>query len=454
MKLPSLPSLKRSRDNHLQYEFLPAALEITETPTSPFGPIVVWLIVALLATAFLWSCFGEVDEVAIAHGKIIPDGNVKIIQPPNTGIVKSIDVRDGQRVKAGQKLIELDSSLAKISVDSTQQSLDTATLEKNVLERVLNGENPQDVVNASSLPDNVKQDLLQLGVSKNSAYAVKSEFYQLSISQYQSELSTERDNQTKLENSVQIGADNINKLKGQLAQASTTDQPAIQSQLQTALTELTSAQGALQNQKSRVSQVQSSLDDAKANLNNFQQDNTSSTASSIVDIDQKIADLTNTLEKAKNDQQLQTINSPVDGIVMALASNTIGGVVSPTQQIMTIVPDTTPLVIEASIQNQDIGFVRTNQDVAIKVDTFPFQQYGTVGGKVDSISPDSYDDNKGSLLYKSRITYQNNHTSIGKQISLSPGMSVSSEIKIGQRRIIQFFLDPIIKTTDESLKVQ
>lgn len=159
--------------------------------------------------------------------------------------------------------------------------------------------------------------------------------------------------------------------------------------------------------------------------------------------------------KAERHFNLRKFYSPVDGTVNALGVFTIGGVVSATKPMITIVPVNTPLIIEVNVLNRDIGFINLDQEVEIKLDTFPFQKHGILEGKVKKISPDAFEDEKMGLTYKVEITpTKNNVKHNGQEIILSPGMSLTAEVKTGRRRIIEFFLSPLIKYADESLTLR
>ncbi len=138
-----------------------------------------------------------------------------------------------------------------------------------------------------------------------------------------------------------------------------------------------------------------------------------------------------------------------------MSLSTIGGVVTPAQPIMTIVPDNTPLTVEASVLNKDIGFVKVGQKAELKLDTFPFQKYGTINGLVTAISPDAFEDEKIGLIYKIKIEPEREYIMAnGKKVNLTAGMSLNAEIKTGKRRIIEFFLSPVMQSLDESLKLR
>jgi hemolysin D len=152
---------------------------------------------------------------------------------------------------------------------------------------------------------------------------------------------------------------------------------------------------------------------------------------------------------------LERLYSPVNGTVHGLATHTIGGVVTSAQPIITIVPDGTPLIVEAMALNQDIGFIQVGQKAELKLDTFPFQKYGTIEAELSYVSPDAQEDQKIGLVYKIKLKPKRFTIRVrDKDVSLSPGMAVTAEIKTGERRVIEFFISPFIKYVDESLTLR
>ncbi len=312
---------KYFKNDNLEYEFLPPALEIEETPPAPFKRALIWIILIIVVAAFIWAYVGKVDEVAVARGKVIPDGKLKVIQPVDTGVVRAIHVKEGQRIKEGQLLIELDPTMAEANLEGLKSTLKIVEEQEATL-----------------------RDLAEGGyVSRNDW---------------------------------------------------------------------------LQKRKELIS-------------------------------------LKSELSKAVRRNQLERLVSPIDGTVHELAAHTIGGVVTSAQPLLTIVPEDTPLVIEAFVLNQDIGFVSVGQTAELKFDTFQFQKYGTINGVITFLSPDAHEDEKLGPVYRALVKPEKLFFIIkGKETPVSPGMTVSVEVKTGKRRIIEFFLSPLIKYMDESLKVR
>jgi hemolysin D len=151
----------------------------------------------------------------------------------------------------------------------------------------------------------------------------------------------------------------------------------------------------------------------------------------------------------------QHITAPVDGYIGKLLVHTVGGVVTPAEKLVTLIPKDVPLIIKATVQNQDIGFISKSMDVAVKIDTFDFQKYGLINGKVKHIADDAIEDEKLGPVYEIAITPTNTTLVVeGKTLPITAGMSVTAELKVGKRRVIEFFIYPMIKYLDEGLSVR
>ena len=147
------------------------------------------------------------------------------------------------------------------------------------------------------------------------------------------------------------------------------------------------------------------------------------------------------------------LTAPIDGVVQQLAVHTVGGIVTPAQQLMVVAPEDGQLEVEAILENKDIGFVNEGQDAEVKIDAFPFTRYGTVEGKVTSLSRDAVQIDKVGLVYTAKVSLTRSTIQVDtKEIRLTPGMSVAVEIKTGKRRLIEYFLSPLLQAGHESIR--
>lgn len=443
--------LKRDR---LQYEFLPAAEEIVETPAAPLGALVVWLVAFLLVVALAWSYFGRIDIVAVANGKISTEGSTKIIQPAISGVVTSINVHEGQRVKKGDTLLALDKTTAEKDVATVNQSLNAARVERDILRRLAVGGNTDDIINNADLPDETKAMLRQFASSQTALSAARQQAVNSTISNYQQQLQFNQQAKNQLETNAQNLKNRKAEIEKQLPNANPVDKLRLQNELSNIDQRITSADSAVLGQNQQLLQSQSALTQAQNQSQTQTAETNSAFNNQIIAAEKRIIELENNLVKARQVLAQTTIAAPVDGTVLSLTVKTIGGVVNAGQQLAQIVPEKVPLYVDAALDNQDVGFVKPGQRVVVKVATYPFQRYGYLEGTVEDISPDAIQDDKKGLIYKAKIKLNDDKSSKQNQLKLLPGMSVSAEITTGQRRIIEFFLDPLMTKADESLKVR
>ncbi|HAS88423.1 MAG TPA: HlyD family type I secretion periplasmic adaptor subunit, partial [Desulfovibrio sp.] len=147
------------------------------------------------------------------------------------------------------------------------------------------------------------------------------------------------------------------------------------------------------------------------------------------------------------------LTAPVDGEVQQLSVHTIGGVVKEAQPLMVIVPERSKLEVEASILNRDIGFVKEGQHAEIKLEAFPYTEYGSIPGEVISVSSDAVQDREGRLTFLCRVKLNQDFIPVnGQKVKLIPGMRATAEVAIRKRRLITYFLSPLMKYKTESLR--
>lgn len=446
--------LRKNTADRLRHEFLPAAEEIVESPPSPFGRIVLWITTALLFVTLLWLYFGKIDVIASAQGKVVPEGNIKIVQPAGQALIKDIKVTEGQRVKKGQTLIEFDSTIALATVQSLEKSLEIAKLERDVLKSVEAGQDAAALIGQSTVSEGMKNDLLLLTQSQRSGVDARRELLGSSVAQAQAQVNTEKQNLQALESNLRDAQAKQALIELSLPQAAGAARTQLETELRNAIAQIASTQSAIGTQKQRIAQVEASVQQANGELRNYNIETSSTNLSTVIEHDKKINEFEDSLIKAKKELELQTLLSPVDGVVITVAASTIGGVTTAAQPLVTIVPDKTKYLIEADVSPTDIGFVKEGQKVTVKVDTFSFQRYGYLTGTVKTISADAVNDEKKGPVYKVKVSLDEGKTSKNNTIEVIPGMTVTGELVTGQRRIVEFFLDPLITHVGESLKVR
>lgn len=442
------------RDRRLRYEFLPAAEEIIETPAAPFGAVVIWLTTILLVLALTWAYLGQIDIVAVGNGRVSNDGSVKVVQSTSYGVVKRITVQEGQRVHKGDVLVELDKTTAEKELATTTQSLNIARAERDILRRLAMGNGADDIINSAGVSDETKAVLREFTASQLALASAKEQALKGSIASHQRQLQFNQQTKAQLEGEAQKLKDRQAKVKQKLESANAIERIRLQNELDTLEQRITTANSAATSQGQQVLQSQLTLAQAQSQSQVSLAETNSSISGQVIAREQRIAELENNLAKAKRALEQTTITAPVDGTILALNTRTIGGVVNVAERIAQIVPDNDLLYVDVTLDNQDVGFVRVGQRVVIKVATYPFQRYGYLEGAVENISPDAVQDEKKGLVYKAKVKLSGANSSKKNRLKLLPGMSVSAEITTGKRRIIEFFLDPLMTHIDDSLKVR
>jgi hemolysin D len=427
-------------------EFLPAVLEIQQAPPSPIGRAILWTILAGFTAGLLWATFGWVDIVATAQGKIIPSGHSKTIQPYETGVIAAIHVQDGQVVKKGDVLIELDPTLNHADRDRALNEYGAAKVDAARLRALIAGHPTLDVPSDSD-PQYV---LLQRQLLRDqwAEYQARIGTAQHLIDQRKAALDQTRENIRRLEATVPMEAERAEAFKKLLEHEAATKLDFLQAEQQ----RIDKTQE-LAGQRNKLRQDRSALLEAETNYRALVSEFQQTKQAELSLLETKASLLTHEVTKAGQKADLQRLTTPIDGVVQQLTVHTVGGVVTPAQELLIVVPKDHPVEVAAQVENKDVGFVKNGQIVEIKVETFPFTLYGTIPGTVLSVSDDAAPIEKVGLVYPTRVGMDRSTIQVeGRQVNLSPGMAVTVEIKTGQRRVIEYLLSPLLKSVKESLR--
>lgn len=432
-------------------QFLPAALALQETPVSPAPRAAIWLLSAFAAAALLWSFFGRLDVVATAPGKVVPSSRSKTIQPLEAATVRAIHVADGRAVKEGEVLIELDATTAQADQDRLASDLGMARLQ------VARGKALLAALDSGRAPRLSRPPGVDLTVWKESSllvegqwgeYSAKTALFGTEIARREAERLSTVELVRKLERTVPIAAQVAADYQGLAAQELVPKHEALDRERARLEQE-----GDLAVQRSRLREIEEGQRQAEAQKTQLTAETRRASLDSVNEGLQKAASLEQELLKAQARGKWMRLLSPVDGTVQQLAVHTVGGVVTPAQPVMVIVPKDSALEVEAFVDNKDIGFVRAGMDVEVKFETFQYTKYGTIHGKVLSVSDDAIQDEKRGLVYSARVRLDRSWIDVGgKNLNLSPGMAVTAEIKTDRRRVIEYFLSPLLQYANESLR--
>jgi hemolysin D len=459
-------------------EFLPAALEILETPPSPGRVWMIWFICAFFTAALIWSYFGKIEIHAVAQGRMQPSGRSKVVQPLEPGRVRAIAVENGSRVKAGDLLLELDPT--ETAADREANARDLDAVEAEVLRRraAIAVANSGDLkkppgIEFGTITDKSVQsreqavlaaDLSQLASSRDTLNGqlnerlAQKEHYNLSLNA-----------RARLIAVLKERHDMRKTLVDKAAGTKTALYDAAEV-LERAMTEQAAERGQLLESEAGAESIRRKLDETKTQ---FLADQTQKLA----EAEKKRERIAQDLVKSRSKEDRTKLFAPIDGSIQQLTVTTVGQVVASGQSLMTIVPTGGPIEIEALVENRDIGFVSPDQDVAIKIESFPFTRYGTVPGKLIKVSRDAVDarDAQGStdasnvakaqssigalsatpksqnLVFPVTIKPLRDTINIdGREVPLAAGMAVTVEVRTGERRVLDYLLSPFREATSQA----
>lgn len=431
-------------------EFLPAALEIQMAPPSPIGRAILWTIMALLTVSVVWASVGQIDIVATAPGKIIPSGYSKVIQPYEAGVIAAILVQDGQVVKKGEVLVELDPTQNRADRDRASNEYRAAKVEAARLRALIAGA-PTFAAPPDSDPQYVELQH-QLLRDQLAEYQARVDAAQQVITQRTAAIDATKENIERLMATVPMETERAEAFKRLMAREAVTKLDYLQAEGQRIdkVQELAGQQHKLRQDRAALAEADTNR---RALISEFQQTKQAELSA----LDTKAASLSQEVTKAGQKADLQRLVSPIDGVVQQLAVHTVGGVVTPAQPLLIVVPHDHPVEVEAQLENKDVGFVKEGQSAEIKIEAFPFTLYGTIPGTVLTVSDDAVPIQKDKpaegLVFATRVSLASGTIPVeGKLVHLSPGMAVTVEIQTGRRRVIEYLLSPVLKALHESLR--
>ncbi len=420
------------------YEFKPLLSEIEESPVSPLGRFTFWTVVSLIIITILWLIIGKIDIVITARGIAIPDGEAKIIQPLETGVIKEILVKEGDFVRKGQLLVLIDTMTTDAQLKTLKENLETGKQEAKRLEAQGTGQ-------SFRTEDEIQKKLYNESLKAlNSLIGAKNQEIKQIERQIDSNIAQKRDYENQLQSSV----DREKRLEGVKDIVAYNDIKEAQDRTIALRESVNRAEAEIKRLQAQKRQIQNEIAQLKADFKAQKLEN-------LTETNKRIKELEASKEQIEFSNINQKITAPVDGFIDKLMIHTIGGVVTPAQELIALTPIDAPVLIKATVLNKDIGFIRPDMPVSIKIDTYDFQKYGLLHGKVKSISKNSIENEELGPVYEIYITLDKNTLIInGKEQKISTGMTLNAEIEIGKRRIIEFFIYPLIKYMDEGVSVR
>ena len=428
--------------------FTTEAIAVQHRPPALVARMVTIGICLMALAVLVYAVLAKVDVVVSAQGRIIPSGRSKVIQPLESGVVRSIAVRDGQMVKAGDVLIELDPTSATADSDRLQRDAWEAQGDSLRVAAMLTGNS------AFKSPDGMPPE-----ISLNQQAILQSRLIEqrARMATLDSEIARKRADQdaidaslTQLRNSLPL----VRKKHDMREELAKTGHIAETGLIETKL-ELINLEKELAVQGNRLKESGAGLNASVQQKVQAQAEFQSRSSTEFSEAARKRGTAQQELVKANQRRDLQTLRSPIDGFVQQLAVTTVGGVVTQAQALMTIVPQNSALEVDTQVLNRDIGQIRVGQRVINKAETYDFTRYGYIEGVVLWIGTDAVLDPKLGPVYPVRIKLSSNETpnvAYGRKGLVSAGMTITSDIKTDERRLIEYFLAPMLRYKEESLR--
>lgn len=489
-----------ARARRADQEFLPAALEILETPPSPVGIWLLWIICLLAVAALAWSWFGRLDVVAVAQGKIQPTGRVKVIQPLETGRIASIRVENGQHVEKGEVLVTFDSGEADADVNQIAAELSAAEAEAARRRAALAALEDRRI---EPIPPIEWRGQIPAAIREREAKVLEGDLGKLgsAVAGLEAQLRQKQRESERFAGTVAAVEDLVATLQSRVDMRSSLRNSGSGSKA-----DLIDAMESLQEQKATLAANRGQMAESRAALDVLSRQIEDGYRTFVAENLQKLAEAerqadenTRKLAKVRLRQERMALESPIEGTVSALSITTVGQVVGAGDEVMRIVPERageTPggsgsapnearavasgpaagIEIEAYVANRDIGFVRPGQKAVVKIESFPFTRYGTIEATLvrlagDAIPQPDADRTEGdptqslrdrgfagaqrtqNLVFPATFSLAAaSLTADGAVVPLSPGMAVTVEIKTGSRRILEYLFSPLLEVAGQAMK--
>ncbi|WP_375788689.1 HlyD family type I secretion periplasmic adaptor subunit [Bradyrhizobium sp. Pha-3] len=469
-KLILFPRRSATERRAAEREFLPGALEIIDTPASPAGRLMIGVIVLLVTVAVTWACLGKVDIIAVASGRLIPAGEVKLIQPLEIGVVKRIAVAEGDQVRRGDVLIELDPTTTGADVERIARDLMQSKLDAARLSAQLTGDAGAFVVPSDADSALVETERRQL-LTELAQHRAKLDGIDQQIQAKAAERDESKATIAKIDATLPLLEEKVRMYRELLEKSLTSKVNLLESERQ--LVEAKHTRTATEHHvDATVAQVAALTQQWKQTDEELRDQD----IKELVKANQNAAQLSQDGIKARQRTVLQTLRSPVDGTVEQLSVHTIGGIVTPAQTLMAVVPRESKLEIEAVLPNREVGFVEIGQPAEVKIEAFSYTRYGLLHGIVRLVGhdtlryarpsadasgkdplaakeqpPQSSSERESSYMVRIALNETAIDTEQG-QMQLGPGMGATAEIRTGQRRVIEYVLSPIMRYRHESLR--
>lgn len=435
-------------EDYLSYELGKAVRELPPLYTR----LLAGSISVLVAGTIGWAYFSKVDEVAVTHGQLIPATQIRPVQALEGGVIRSIYVKEGEQVKQGQVLIEQDPKLSGAEVDRLKQNVN---LIRQEIAR-LDAERMGKTQSGSALQDQLLAARLQEFDTKAAAAQAEAQRQLAVIGEAKARLAKLQENLGNARATLKNAAEREQSLRAFVnSVVPRLDYLNAKDQLTSAQDQVSSIENEMTAQEQSIQQAEQAYQVAVQSADQLGAQRQSEILTQLAQRRENLADIEGQLRQAQIREEGQTITAPISGKIYNIQISKAERTIEPGEELLSILPDGQTLVLEVKVLNRDIGFIHEGQRAKIKIDTFPFQEFGTINGEVIKLSPNSTIDKDLGPVFTAQVKLDRTQINAqGKDVQLVPGMSATAEIVTRQRSVLTFILEPITRRFSEAFSTR
>ncbi len=447
--LPAMARALLPRETDIFLEFQPDMVEIEQRPAPRAAEWTLLTVVALIVLAVTWASFAEIDRIVTAEGRLITTSSKIVVQPLETGMIRSILVRVGQPVVKGELLATLDATFAEADTATSRAQLTSLDAQVRRLEAELSGETPE------RFSDDPGEDAQQKGMQRKRQQerAAALAAYDAEIAEHAATIATLKREAQDAEGTARIARE-VEQMRITLVQRDA----GSRLQLLEAQARRAAAERDVNHLTNQAREISQKLATVREKRGAYDSEFSSKTAQELQTTRRERDKVAEDLKKQERRSSLVRMTAPEDAVVLEVAPRAAGSMASSSEPLITLVPANAPLEAELDVKSQDVALLRMGDPARLKLESLPYQQHGTLAGRLDVIGGDTVKIDKGGMvgsqqMYRARVTItERNLRKIPADFRLIPGMTVSAEVKVGSRKLISYFVYPVFRALDESFR--
>ena len=414
----------------------------------PTWRVFAWPVMAMISFAVIWANFAYLDEVTITTGEVVPKGKIKVVQHLEGGIIEKLYVKEGDTIRTGQMILQLDLASSGANFGELQARLDGSVIVQARLKAEAEGKKlvfPE--------PERKRQPTI-IAAQKQTYNARKNEFFSTlqvlreQVKQRQLEVKELLARQKAVKRNFTLAKERLKMSTSLLAEGLTAKMEHLQLEA-----EVESLEGEMKSLRPSIPKARAAVEETRQRLKEAERRFRREAKEQFSKIEQEISLIKEQLGKATEQGSRTEIKSPIDGVIKNMRYNAIGNVVKPGEPIMEIVPTGEKLVVEVKLNPIDRGYVNVGQKSVVKISTYDFARYGGLDAKVVQVAPDASTDESGVPFF--RVIVETNKNYLGDiegQLPITPGMQATADIHTGQKSVMDYLVKPILKLRHEAFR--